>query len=280
MRLRIALTYTQLQALKPGTKPFKKSDRNGLYVEVIPTGAITWRYQYYFHGKREKVTFGRYPDLGLADARKRRDEAAALLATGISPAKAKQEGKLERRAEAAGASTFQKLAERWFAEDVSGRSQQWQYTIRLWLERDIYPAIGALDPQEVTAPHVAKLVDAAVSRGAPASANKLRTICLQIFDYSIDREELAVNPAMKVRRVKTPDSKSHRALTSHEICSFLEALDAVSFRPANKIAVRMMLLTLCRKDEVRSAKWSEFDLGNAVWEIPAECMKIGRTHRV
>lgn len=276
----MTLTHTQLQALRPKAKPFKKSDRDGLYVEVLPSGAITWRFQYYFHGKREKVTFGRYPDLGLADARKRRDEAAALLAAGTSPARAKQEGKLELRAEAARASTFEKLAERWFAEDVSGRSQKWQYTIRLWLERDIYPAIGTLDPRAITSADVAKLVDAAVSRGAPASANKLRTICLQIFDYAIDRDELAANPATKVRRVKTPDSKSHRALTSYEIRPFLEALDAASSRTANKIAIRMMLLTLCRKDEVRSAKWSEFDLANAVWEIPAERMKMRRAHRV
>lgn len=260
----MTLTHTQLQALKPKAKPFKKSDRDGLYVEVLPSGSITWRYQYYLHGKREKVTFGRYPDLGLADARKRRDEAAALLAAGVSPAKAKRESKVERRAEAARASTFEKLGERWFAEDVAGRSQKWQYTIRLWLDRDIYPAIGTLDPRDATAGHVSRLVDTAVARGAPASANKLRTICLQIFNYAIDRDELAANPALKVKRVKTPDSKSHRALTSHEIRPFLQALDVVASRTANKIAIRIMLLTLCRKDEVRSAKWSEFDLANAV----------------
>jgi hypothetical protein len=72
----MALTHTQLQALRPGTKPFKKSDRDGLYVEVLPTGAMTWRYQYYFHGKREKVTFGRYPDLGLADMKPKSDNHA------------------------------------------------------------------------------------------------------------------------------------------------------------------------------------------------------------
>jgi integrase len=276
----MALTHTQLQALMPQAKPYKKSDRDGLYVEVLPSGAMTWRFQYYLHGKREKVTFGRYPDLGLAEARKRRDEAAALLAAGISPAKTKQESKSEKRAEAARASTFEKLAERWFADDVSGRSQKWQYTIRLWLERDIYPAIGALDPREVTTAHVAKLVDTAVSRGAPASANKLRTICLQIFNYAVDRDELAINPAIKVRRVKTPDSRSHRALAAHEIGPFLEALDAVPSRTVNKLAIRIMLLTLCRKDEVRSAKWSEFDLANAIWEIPAERMKMRRAHRV
>lgn len=120
----MSLTHTQLQALKAKAKPFKKSDRGGQYVKVLPCGAITWRFQYDFHGKREKVKFGCYPDLGLTDARERRDEAAALLAAGTSPARAKPEGKLELRAEAAPASTFEKLAERWFAEDVSGRSQK------------------------------------------------------------------------------------------------------------------------------------------------------------
>ena len=122
----MALTHTQLQALKPGSKPFKKSDRDGLYVEVLPSGAMTWHYQYYFHGKCQKVTFGPYPDIGLADARKRRDEAAAVLAAGISPAKSKQESKHQKRAEPARASTFRQLTERWFADDVSGRSQKWQ----------------------------------------------------------------------------------------------------------------------------------------------------------
>lgn len=276
----MSLTHTQLKALKPKEKPYKVTDRDGLYIEVLASGVMTWRFQYYLHGKREKVTFGRYPEIGLADARKMRDAAAALVAVGESPAKDKQIRKIERKAEAARAQTFKTLAERWVAAEVAGRSESWRYTVENWLKLDLYPAIGDKDTRDITPRDIEAIIKKVVDRGSPNSAAKIRTICIKVFRYGIENDVLAVNPAEATKAVKTPEVESHRALSVREIKPFLEALDAVGALTINKIAIRLLMLTLTRKDELRLALWSEFDLDGGVWQIPAHRMKMRQAHRV
>src|SRR5690606_25626274 len=90
----MALTHTALKALKPKETSYIVSDDRGLYVEVLPTGSIVWRYRYRLKGKREKLTLGKYPALTLKNARLKRDEAAHLVALGQSPAQKKQQEKV------------------------------------------------------------------------------------------------------------------------------------------------------------------------------------------
>src|SRR5579862_7147807 len=90
----MALTDTALKALKPKGKAYVVSDDRSLYAEVLPTGAIVWRFRYRLNGKREKLTLGKYPALTLKNARLKRDEAAQLVAMGESPAQKKQRDKI------------------------------------------------------------------------------------------------------------------------------------------------------------------------------------------
>ena len=283
------LNHTKLQAIKPTDKPYKVGDQHGLYLCVLPTGSITWRYQYYLLGKREAVTIGVYLKAGAAEkriettldeARNRLHEYRRLVANGESPAKFKQTEKARARLEAAQASTVEELSERWFAEEVSFKSEAWQYNVKNWLKLDILPAIGRLDPRTVSEDHIAALVGKVASRGAPNSANKVRMICIKLFQYAVDKRELKENPAKAIKSINTPNSRSHRALGVTEIGPFLLALDAISTKEINKIAIKLMLLTLTRKDEIRLARWEEFDLNNRMWNIPAHRMKMRQPHRV
>jgi integrase len=239
-----------------------------------------WRFKYHFADKREKLTIGRYPEIGLARARELRDEAAALLAEGRSPAKEKQANKITQRIDSARAFTFGKLAEQWFDEDISSKSENWQYNVRNWLKLDIYPDLAELDPRSITEDHIEAVLAKIIKRGAPNSANKVRTICSHIFDFGKRKREVNGNPAAQLAPIKTPETQSHRALTVREIKPFLEALDADNGRLISKIAIELLMLTLTRKDELRLAKWPEFDLENGVWEIPAHRMKMRDPHRV
>lgn len=137
------LTHTALQALKPRDKNYSVTDRDGLLLEVLTTGSMVWRYKYYFAGKREKLTIGRYPEIGLAKARELRNQAAASLATGVSPAKEKQSNKIKQKIDAARAFTFHDLAEKWFADEVAVKSKNWQYNVRNWLKLDIFQILRA-----------------------------------------------------------------------------------------------------------------------------------------
>ena len=276
----MALTNTSLLALKPRDKNYTVTDRDGLYIEVLTSGSMVWRYKYYFNRKREKLTIGRYPAIGLAEARNQRGEAARALAVGESPAKAKQARKVAQRVEAARAHTFEDLAERWYAQNVAPLGAKWRYAVRNWLKSDIYPDIGGRDPRGIERADIESILAPIIARDAPSSANKVRIICSQVFEYAIDKDELEVNPVSRIAPPKGPEVRSHRALNVKEIAPFLAGLDSVSARPVNKKAIQLLLLTFTRKDELRLSQWEEFDLENGVWSIPAERMKMGRAHKV
>jgi integrase len=280
MALHMALNDSKLKSLKPKDKPYKITDRDGLFIDVLPSGVMTWRFQYHLNSKREKVTFGRFPEIGLAAARKMRNEAAALVAIGQSPARGKQADKDAAKIEAGKSSTFKDLSERWFADDVAFKSEKWQYSVLNWLKLDILPRIGEMRPTDILERDITAIVSAVVARGSPASANKVRVICLQIFRYAVRKKEVAGNPAIDIEVVATPNAKNHRALGVEEIGPFLLALDAIGAKEVNKLAIKLMLLTFTRKNEMRLAKWAEFDLENGVWEIPAHRMKMRQAHRV
>lgn len=276
----MALTNTALLALKPKEKNYTVTDRDGLYIDVLTSGSMVWRYKYYFNRKREKLTIGKYPAIGLADARKQRDAAAATLEGGASPAKAKQAGKAAQRIEAARASNFEELAERWYSDKILPMGEKWRYAVRNWLKLDIYPAIGKRDPRRIVRADIEEIMSSIMARKAPSSANKVRIVCSQVFEYAIGKDELDSNPVARIAAPKAPEVRSHRALNVKEIGPFLAELDKASARPVNKKAIELLLLTFTRKDELRESQWGEIDLENGLWTIPPERMKMGREHKV
>ena len=89
------LTSSKINSLKPKEKPYKVSDAHGLHILIRPSGTKTWRQKYRFNGREKLLTHGKYPFTTLADARKLRDEALALLEKGIDPSKAKRQAKAQ-----------------------------------------------------------------------------------------------------------------------------------------------------------------------------------------
>lgn len=121
------------------------ADGHGLFIEIQPSGAKIWRYRYGMHGKREKVTIGPYPEIGIAEARKQRLLYSEMVAKGQSPAKEKQ-----RAASAnANANTVRELSELYIEEIVKVQFKRPKDTIR-YFARDIYPTLGHYKLQEVT----------------------------------------------------------------------------------------------------------------------------------
>jgi hypothetical protein len=142
----MALTDTALKALKPKQKAYVVSDDRSLYAEVLPTGAIVWRFRYRLNGKREKLTLGKYPALTLKNARLKRDEAAQLVAMGESPAQKKQRDKIAGPED----TTVAQFAERFF-KDIQERDRQDNTMPRRYLEKDIVPHIGDKPVKALTA---------------------------------------------------------------------------------------------------------------------------------
>ena len=159
------LTDPSVRNAKPAEKPYKLSDRDGLYLYIAPSGARSWRFDYRLAGARETLTIGRYPEIGLGDAREELAKARRMVAKGQSPAKGKQERLTA--AKVARKNTLRAFGEDWYAVRAKGRSESWKDNARRWLEQDIYPALGDRPIKEITGDDVERLVkQIAAKRGA------------------------------------------------------------------------------------------------------------------
>jgi hypothetical protein len=134
------LTELQVRAAKPAEKLQKLADEKGLYLAVLPSGVKSWRLKYFFAGKEKLLTLGQWPEVSLKEARRRRDEARALVSAGVDPAAKRQEQK--RQAELASELAFETVAREWKSRHLSRRSPA--YAERVWsqLERFVFPVIG------------------------------------------------------------------------------------------------------------------------------------------
>lgn len=273
------LTDTKARTARATGKPRKLTDRDGLYLFITPNGAKSWRYDYRLAGARETLTIGRYPDTPLTKARDKLAKARELVAQGVSPAKAKQADKAQKKL--ARANTVQALAEKWYTTRAPARSASWRDLARRWLDKDIYPALGSKPIQEVTTDDVERLVRRVAEKRGAKSAYAMRLTLASVYK-SLPRALGLGNPARDVAGVielPTPKRKG-RALSAKEIPAFLDAADRYPGRPQTKLAIRLLMLTFPRKRELIEATWSEIDLERGEWVIPAERMKMDKPHIV
>ncbi len=273
------LTDIKARAAKAKERPYKFTDRDGLYLYVTTKGAKSWRYDYRLKGSRETLTIGQYPDVSLTVARDRLGDARRKVAQGVSPAEAKQEAKAQ--AKIAKKNTVQALGQDWYQARSGSRSRSWCANAKRFLEQDIYPALGNKPIRDVTADEIERLVRKVAEQRGAMSAHYMRLTLAGLFK-SLPRSVNAGNPARDVGTViELPKPKPKgRALTAKEIPAFLEAADRYPGRPQTKLAIRLLMLTFSRKLELIEVPWSEINLDGAEWVIPAERMKRKRTHIV
>jgi len=135
-----SLSDTAIRHAKPKDKTFKLYDERGLYLEVAPSGGKWWRLKYRVDGKEKRLSLGVYPDVGLKEARERRDEARKLLAEGIDPSEHRKAQKSAREDRAA--NSFEVIAREWYAKFAPTWVPSHGERIIRRLERDIFPWIG------------------------------------------------------------------------------------------------------------------------------------------
>jgi integrase len=272
----MALTDMRIKALKPKARSYQLTDGRGLSVEVLPSGAVAWRFRYRLHGKLEKVALGHYPDVSLKDARQKRDEMAGQVARGQSPAREKQLAKLALGTN----SSVREFAERYYT-DVVLRSLKDPSGVRRYLDKEIFPAFGNKVLKDVTAADVQTLVFRKRDNGLEAAAAAIRNLIKRLFDYAIVRGAAQVNPALALpMRFITKARSRTRTLSPDEIRVYLRCLYQSNIRRQFKLALHLILLTLVRKSELLFAKWVDVDLESGEWQVPAANSKTGKPHIV
>lgn len=281
-----------IKAAKPEAASYRLSDGSGLYLLVRPDGKKWWRLDYTHQGKRKTLSLGTYPDTGLALARNKAAKERALVAEGIDPSEARKEKKdlqaeareTERRL-AEGiplADSFEAIAREWFEKFSAGWVAGHADKIIRRLERDIFPWLGARPIAEIKAPDLLSAVRRIEDRGAIETAHRALQNCGQVFRYAIATGRAERDISADLRGALVPVSKTHLpAITDpKQISGLLRSLDGYAGFFVTKCALRLAPLVFVRPGELRKAEWSEIDLDNGEWNIPAARMKMREPHLV
>ena len=264
------LTDSKLKVLKAKDRLYKVVDRDGLYVAVLPSGTVSFRYDYSINGRRETLALGRYDQITLSDARERLREAKKLIAQGLSPAAEKQ-----RQKEQTKSTYFGDWLERWF-QDADYKDST-RNIVEGIIKRDVRPKFSKKLLSEITPDMLRNHCEKIKDRGASASAVKTRDIVGNVFTYAKARGVKCENPADHVAPSTIATFKLRdRALSKREIGLFFNTLKNAQTSHALKVALKIVMLTMIRKNSIVNATWDEIDFVTAEWVIPAERMKASR----
>ncbi len=277
----MALTDTEIRKAKARDKAYRMSDGSGLYLWLTPAGGKLWRWAYEYGGLEKLMSFGRYPDVPLALARERHGEARKLLATGIDPmAQRKAEKTAER---ASSVNSFQSIASLWLEHWQDGKSPRHVGYTKRRMEADILPCLGARPIAEIEAPELVAMTKAIEGRGARDIAKRALETAGQVFRYAIAHGHARRNPASEIRPsdiLKSTRRVNYARVDAKELSALLKAIEVYKGTPVTRLAIKLMSLTFVRTSELIGAKWAEFDLEAARWDIPAERMKMHTPHIV
>lgn len=272
------LTDAQVRKALPREKDYKLADEKGLYLFVTTKGFKSWRYKYRHAGKEHRLTFGAYPEVSLAEARHRRDDARRQLRDHQNPATELRKAKMAS-IERAGL-TFEKLARAWHENEKGRWADVHAYDVLHSLERDVFPEIGNMSIKDIDAPTVLATLRKVERRGSIETARRIRQRISAVFVYAISEGVGDSDPAAIVTKALKPLPKKGKqpALTDIDQCrQLIIDSEASGATPVVKLASRLLALTSVRPGVIRGIGWSEFeDLEgyDPIWRIPAARMKL------
>ena len=276
----MALTDIMIRNAKHGAKPIKLADDRGLFLLVQPSGGKLWRLKYRLAGKEKKLSLGTYPDVPLKEARKRRDDARNLIASGTDPAVVKR---LDANAAKIGvANTFKSVGDEYITKsEKEGRAAvtigktRWLLSL---MERDI----GQRPIAEITPAELLATLRKVETKGHLETARRMRSLAGRVFRYAVATSRATSDPASLLRgALIAPKVKHHSAILEPvAVGALLRALDGYQGQPLTCLALMLIPHVFVRPGELRRAEWKEFDLDNATWTIPADKMKMRNPHVV
>ena len=264
------ITELQVKSAKPKDKPYMLRDDRGLYLRVDPSGRKYWILRTWTTGKERKTSLGPYPDLGLKDARTRRDEIQAARARGEDPFQ-----KAPKRKE-----TFGKMAFEWLKVKMATKAPSYRRVIELRLGRYILPALGDSLLEAVTPGQILRLCRCIEETGH-IETQRVKVIIGQVFRFAIASDRTDSDPTSSLKgALRTPSPKHFATMTDPEEIRHLVRTMREYPYPTMRAALLFSILTFARPGEVRSAEWTEINTRRAEWRIPEGKTKMRRPHIV
>lgn len=274
------LTDIAIRTAKPGDKPQKLYDADGLFLLLNPNGSKWWRFKYRIGGKEKLLSFGTYPEINLKEARERRDDARKEVKKGIDPSEKRQTEKAA--AMLAAAASFEAIAHEWMArqtdktESTRNKNQ--------WLLQFANDAFGRRPIAEISPPMVLAACRTMEKAGKLETANRIKSKCSQVFRYAVATGRLERDPTTDLRgALQTPQVTHRAALTDpKQVAELLRDIDAYNGQLPTICALKLAPLVFIRPGELRAAKWADIDMDAKQWSYtpPKTRNQTGTEHIV
>ena len=269
---RLPLTDLFLRKLKGGEERIEVWDAKlpGFGIRVAPSGTKSFVLLYRFRGQPRRLTLGRYPILGLADAREIAKDALNQVARGIDPRRGKEVS--------AKSHVFEDVVKEFVRLHCERRNRKRtrQETERI-LRTNFVSCWKRRDVRDIGRNDVLDVLDSIVERGSPIGANNALSAIRKCFSWCFERGLVEISPCTGVTRPSKPKARD-RVLSDEELRSIWQASDVIGY-PFGTM-VQLLMLTAQRRNEVATMRWQDIDLSSGVWTIPAELTKNGKPHLV
>lgn len=274
------LNDTKLRTLKPTEKLYRITDFDGLCIEVKPTGKKFWRFRFRYLDKALMMTLGEYPVVGLAEARRLRDDAKSLLHKGINPIEDRVEKKQEEKN--ANKNTFRLVAEEYIENKIADRTEKYKQQMRDSFERDVYKVIGNKAVKDVTSHDVLKIMENTLKRvqsqnnygTGEVTAIQNRKFIGAVMRYAISTLRADYDPTYAVRDViERPEVEHARPLEKQELRILRTKIDTYRGSTTVRNAVLAMLYSMLRSIEIRRMQWSFIDFEDKTIKFPIATKK-------
>lgn len=273
------LSHIAVKSASPCDTPTKLSDGGGLYLLIRPSGSKYWRYDYRFAGKRKTLALGVFPEISLAQARTEHMTARELLAGGNDPAGEKKIKKLSKNL--ANSTTFESIAQEWFAQKMPNKSHSHQKRTLRILEKDLFPLLGNRSIESITPPDVLSVLRKIENRSVD-TAHRAKQVSGLVFRYAVAIGRAQLDPSRDLNEaLMAREKKHHAAVTEPEkVKKLMAAISGYEGSLAVKTALILSALLFQRPGEIRHMEWSEINWNLNRWEIPAKKMKMKLDHIV
>jgi integrase len=274
------LTSLAVKTAKPKPTAYKLADERGLFLFVTPAGGKLWRLKYRFEGREKSLSIGAFPEVSLTDARDKRDDARRLLAKGIDPSADKKSKK--HHVKSIAGDSFEVIAREWLGKQTARWSPTYADSIRVRLENDVFPHMGARPISGITPAEVLGVLRKIEARGAGEQARRAQQHISAVLRYAVVTGRAPRDVAADVKGALAPTAVEHHpAVTEPEdIGKLLNAIEGYTGSFWVKHALLLLAHTFVRPSELREAKWGELDLDGRTWSVPAARMKMRHPHTV
>ncbi|MGQ8365311.1 tyrosine-type recombinase/integrase [Glaciecola sp. 1036] len=277
----LKLNPMQIEAAKAKDKEYNLSDGAGLFLRVKPNATKLWIFNFSqpITKKRQSISYGVYPEVTLADARKKAEIDRKLLKQNKDPKQERDKAKANELHSKL--TTFKLVADKWLELQKHKIAPTTYKKTKRYFEKDIIPTIGHIAIKEITAQHGINVIEKVSGRGSQEIARKTARTLNQVMTFAVNTGLAPYNPLAGIKEVIPKTKVTHRpTLQVNEISELMNALRYSSAKVTTRCLIEWQLHTMTRPRETAEAKWSEIDFKNKLWIIPAERMKMNREHRV